>query len=187
MSYEFVRQRLAVELLKRGHFLPPRIVDQVAVDVTFSSPNVRLFRSVRAFNVGIITTWLVVRSMAAFFMRRPIPHWHIFGMHVMQTSASGAMLEVDVDSRVYELLAVGEDKELDVWLGLARETETMPSGNSIIVYRGDYRLGTLGGSSAYYEILMEPRHANIQILTDAIKHRAADGSWKLSILAPYLA
>jgi hypothetical protein len=184
MSYEWVRQRLAVELLRRGHLLLPRIVDQVAQDIALLSPAGRLLRSMRAFRIDLVTSWLAMRSILAFALRRPIPHWHLFGMHVMQTYAGGAALEVDLDTRVNELLEPGEEKELDVWLSAAKETETTSSEKRIIVYRGDYRLGTLGDSEAYYEILMEPQHANIHIATDAIKYRADDGSWKLYILPP---
>lgn len=187
MSYEWVRQRLAVELLKRGHLLPPRIVDQVAAEIMLPSLAGKLLRSMRASKVSLVTGWLAVRSIVAFAMRRPIPHWHILGMHVMQTYAGAAVLEVDVDSRANELMEVGEGEEVDVWLGVAEESGSKSSEKCITVYRGDYRLGTLGGSPAYQAILTEPQHANIHILTDAIKHRADDGSWKLYILAPYLA
>jgi hypothetical protein len=184
MSYEWVRQRLAVELLLRGHMMLPRIVDQVAEDITFTGPAARMRRAVHAGRAALATSWLAVRSIAAFALHRPLPHWHVLGTHVIGTCGWEAWLEVAIDPWADELLAVGEPDEIDVWLGMYGETAHTGGPDDIAVYRGDYRLGVLSDAGVYSAILMEPRHADIYLLTDALRSRAADGSWRLRVRSP---
>lgn len=186
MSYQWVRQRLAVELLLRGHFPPPRIVDRIAEDITFANPADRVRRAVNAVKAALATNWLAMRSIAALAFRRQLPHWHIFGIHTINTDAWEELLRVAIDPWADELLAVGESDEIGVWLGVPGETVRTADPNDIAVYRGDYRLGVLDGNDgAYRAILMEPRHADIHLLTDAVRSRADDGSWQLRVLSPW--
>ena len=184
MSYGWVRQRLAVELLLREQTMPPRIVDQVAEDITLTGPAGWARRAGLRGRAALATSSLVVRSITAFALRRPLPHWHILGMHVVGTSVRGALLEVAVDPWAEELLAVGETDEIDVWLGIERTVVSTAGSDIIVVYRGDHRLGVLIDDGTYSAILMEPRHADTHVLTDAIRDRAADGSWRLRVRPP---
>jgi hypothetical protein len=182
MSYEWVRQRLALELLVRGEVMPPGIVDQAAEGITFTGPAGWARRAVRARRRSVATSWLAVRSIFAWALRRPLPHWHIFGFHAVAPSPWGTWLEVAVDPWAGELLAVGDSDKIAVWLGLSRETF---GPDSIVVYRGDYRLGVLtDGDGGYRAILAEPRHEHTNLVTDATRSRADDGSWRLRIGSP---
>jgi hypothetical protein len=185
MSYEWVRQRLAVELLLRGHMPPPRITDRIAEDVTFTNPADRVRRAVNAVKAALATNWLAMRSIAALAFRQPLPHWHIFGIHTIDTGTLEELLEVAIDPGADELLAVGESDEISVWLSIPGETVPTADPQDIVVYRGDYRLGVIDGNGgAYRAILMEPRHADIHLLTDAVRSRADDGSRQLRIFSP---
>jgi hypothetical protein len=182
MSYEWVRHRLAVELLLRGQLMPPRIVDQVAEGIMFKGHGPRARHAGRA---SLATSWLTVRSLAAFILRRPLPHWHILGMHIIETSRWGPCLDVAVDPWVGDLLAMGESDEITVWLGMPGKDARTTDPDDIEVYRGDYRLGVLSDKAGIYRmILMEPRHADTHVLTDAIRSREVDGSWRLCIRPP---
>jgi hypothetical protein len=185
MGYEWARQRLAVELLLRGQMMPPRIVDQIAEDITFAGPAGWAHRSARAAKTALATSWLFVRTVTAFASRRPLPHWHILGTHVVGTCERRARLEVTVDPYADELLAVGESGEIHVWLGIPRKFASTSSQDDIVVYRGDYRLGVLGDvDGTYRAILLERRHAHTILMTDATRSRTADGSWRLRVHSP---
>lgn len=186
MGPEWVRQRLAVEFMLREQMMPPTIVDRIAEDITSNGPAGRARSVVRASKTGLATIWLLGASTMAFALSRPLPHWHILGMHVIKTSQRGPGLEVTVDPSAGELLAVGESDDIDVWLGLSREFSSAGSEDDIVVYRGDYRLGVLKDiDGAYRAILMEPRHAHTILMTDATRSRTADGSWDLRLHSPY--
>lgn len=185
MSYEWVRHRLAVELLLRGKLLPPRIVDQVAEGIMFEGLGPGIRRSVRARRVSLATSWLAVRSVAAFTLGRPLPHWHVLGMHIIETSRWGPCLDIAVDPWAGDLLAVGESDEIPVWLGMPGKDARTTGPDDIEVYLGDYRLGVLSDKAGIYRIILtEPRHADTHVVTDAIRSRAADGSWRLGIRSP---
>jgi hypothetical protein len=91
MSREWVRQRLAVELLQRGQLPPPRIIDRIAEDIAYTNPADRVRRAVNTAQADFATNWLVMCSIAAFAFRRPIPHWHIFGIHTISTDTLGEL------------------------------------------------------------------------------------------------
>jgi hypothetical protein len=181
MKYEWVRQRLAVELLLRGHLKPPRMVDQVARDIAAQDAASRVDRSVRVTQAFLLANWLAFRSVIAYILRRALPHWHIFGMHVIATHSALPLLKVSVDPWADELLAAGDADDLEIWLDLQLEDPTPV----VVAYRGDYRVGILDDETGVYRtILMEPRHKGIQLLTDGIRSLAADGSWQLRVYAP---
>lgn len=185
MSPKWVRQRLAIELLLRDQMMPPTIVDQIANEVASAGPAGWARSSVYAAKVGLATCWLLVGTIMAFTLRRPLPHWHIFGIHAVRTSQRGAGLEVTVDPHARELLAVGESDEFDVWLGIPREPSSVVGQRDIVVYRGDYRVGVLGDIEGIYRgILLEPRHAHTILMTDATRSRTADSSWQLHLRSP---
>lgn len=185
MSYEWVRHRLAVELLLRGQLMPPRIVDQVAEGIMSKGLGDRVRHAVRAVRASLVTSWLAVRSVAAFTLRRPLPHWHILGMHIIETSRWGLCLDVAVDPWAEDLLAAGESDEIVAWLGMPVKNAGTRGPDDIEVYRGDFRVGVLADKAGIYRmILLEPRHVDAHVLTDAIRSRAADGSWRLCIRPP---
>jgi len=185
MGPEWVRQRLAVRFLLNDQMIPPSIVDHIAEDITSTGPAGWARRSARAAKSGLATSWLLAGSVMAFTLRRPLPHWHVLGIHVLDTSQYGAGPEVTIDPHAGELLAVGESDEIHVWLGMPRPFVLAGSKNDVVVYRGDYRVGVLRDvDDAYRAVLLEPRHAHTTLLTDAIRSRAADGSWQLRLRSP---
>lgn len=182
IGYGLVRHRLVVELLLRQKILIPIIVDQVAEDIAVAGPANQVRRGIHARRVVCHTNWLLARTIMAFIARRPIPHWHILGMHVIETSESEEPLEVEVDPWAGELLAIGELDEFEVWLGMKGEGGR---SDDVIVYRGDYPVGRLDDHNWIYRgIMLEPRHSNIRIVTSAVRSKATDGSWKLRVGSP---
>jgi hypothetical protein len=185
MGPAWVRQRLAVEFMLSEQIMPPTIVDRIAEDITSDGPVGRARNVLRAFKTGLATIWLLGATIVAFALGRPLPHWHILGMHVINTSQHGPGLEVSVDPSAGELVAVGEPDDIDVWLGLSREFSSGDGEDDIVVYRGDYRLGVLKDIDGDYRaILTEPRHARTILMTDATRSRTADGSWDLRLHSP---
>ena len=185
MGLEWVRQRLAVELLLCDQVMPPTIIDRVAEDMISTGRAGWARRWGRAAKGGLATSWLLAGSIMAFALRRPLPHWHVLGIHVLKTSQGEAGLKVAVDPYAGELLSVGESDEIGVWLGPPGEPASAGRQDDIVVYRGDYRIGVARDvDGAYRAILLEPRHAHTILLTDATRSRAADGSWQLRLHSP---
>jgi hypothetical protein len=185
-SYEWVRQQLSVQLLLRGHLKPPVMTDQVAQGVARLGLPGAVHRAGQAARRSLITNSLAIRTVVAYALRRRIPHWHIYGTHVMRTWPEGPQLEVALDPWADELLAVGDGDEMEIMLGAPRDS-TGEAGVTV-AYRGDYRIGTLGDDlGAYGEILAEPRHENVWLVTDGVRSLAPDGSRRLRVLAPVTA
>jgi len=180
-SYAWIRQRLLVDLLPYELNLMPGVLDYLAEDLASRSRGLpgAMRRWARARRRSIRTAGLLLRAVVAFIGRRPQPHWHLFGMHVVDTSGWGAPAEVALDPWAGDLVAMDGTDDIIVWLGPQQQ------GPSVVAYYGDYRLGVLTGDDSFYRsILGEPGHADVRVITEAVRSRAADGSWRLHVRAP---
>lgn len=188
LAREQVRQRLMEELLAREQMLPPRAVDyyvsRIMPGAGFAG---KLSRWWRAAGDRLEVAGLALRSIYAMMLHRPMPHWHIMGIHMIRPSWLGSGLAVIIDPNAGKLIGMGERNEFEVWLGFSAEEKDESLGYSpVIVYRGEGRIGRLGaaGSVIYGSMLADDRHSNVIILTRARREKIADGSWSLRIAQP---
>jgi hypothetical protein len=184
---ELVRQQLVTELLLAGRMLPRRIADQLVDDIVLARPGKWRDRTLRGQRVALLTSWLLMRTVAAFLLFRPKPHWHILGQHLVR-AFGWPPLDVAVDPWAGELLAVGEEDEFDVRLALAGPDPGRPDSArpQVVVYRGDYRVGVLGAEAAarYRRVVAEHRQPGADVVTLAARSRSHDGSWRLQVSHP---
>ena len=187
-SYAWTRQRLLVDLLPYELNLMPGVLDYLAEDIASRTRGLpgALRRWARARRRSMRTAGLLLRAVVALIGRRPQPHWHLFGMHVVGTSGWGAPAEVALDPWADELVAMAGTDEIIVWLGLRHGSGGPPERPTrVVAYYGDYRLGVLTGDDGFYRaILEEPGHADVRVTTDAVRSHAADGSWRLHVRTP---
>jgi hypothetical protein len=96
-------------------------------------------------------------------------------------------LEVIVDNGGEKLIDTGDRDEFEVWLDFPADEKGQSSAySSVIVYRGEGRIGRLGvkEGSIYGAILAEARHRDVIIVTRARREKMTDGSWNLSVAEP---
>lgn len=184
-TYKWVRQRLSVELLRRGERNLPVVVSLVAEQVTQTGIHGSTPRRRRAFQAGLISNWLVIRTITAFVLHRTLPHWHILGIHAASFRGPMTWLDASIDPWAEELLAMGDSDDIVVWLDMPQASSNEDHAGDVVVFRGDYRLGVCPDiHDAYRAILMEPGHSGTNLAVEATRSRMPDGSWSLKIPYP---
>jgi hypothetical protein len=186
-DWDSVRQRLAAELVMRGAFLPANAVSSIARDVAYrGSVGGSALLALRSAERGIFTAGLLAWTIMARLLGRSLPHWHILGLHLLRPGPWPLEVEVTLDDGAAEIMSIGGEDDIAVCVGIATEYIPESAGSVPVVYRGEYKIGTLDGpvSGEYRKIVMDPRHIGIDIVTAAQRSYTPDGQWKLRIRTP---
>jgi hypothetical protein len=189
LSRAETRQRLWEELRARGIMPAPPVVDRLVDDIMPGAGAAgRVRRPAKRLGATAELAGFGIRLASAGLRHQPLPRWDFGGMRWVKPDPQ-VRGQVLLDPAAGEVLAVGEDNAVEVWLDEIRPepgAEIPAAEQPIAVFRGQQRAGVLGpqASHAYRHAIREAREAGLTPVSMATRSRDNDGTWHLHLGPP---
>jgi hypothetical protein len=191
LSRAEAERRLWEELRVRGIMPAPPVVDRLVEDIMLGAGAAgRMRRSATRLGATAELAGFSIRLASAGLRHQRLPRWDSGGMRWV-TPDPRVREQVVLDPAAGEVLAVGDDDAIEVWLEEARpEPGAQVPGTAaeqpIAVFRGQQRAGVLGpqASHAYRHAIREASEAGLTPVSLALRSQDNDGTWHLHLGPP---